>query len=49
MLRAMGALALFDNFKWIIIRKGHKLNLVTADASNGGKPNAPVDPEEQEI
>ena len=28
-LRAMGALALFDNFKWIIIREGHKLNLVT--------------------
>ena len=33
--RAMGALALFDNFKWIIIREGHKLNLVTADASDG--------------
>ena len=48
-LRAMGALALFDNFKWIIIREGHKLNLVTADASDGGKPDAPVDPEEQEI
>ena len=48
-LRAMGALALFDNFKWIIIGEGHKLNLVTADASHGGKPHAPVDPEEQEI
>ena len=48
-LRAMGALALFDNFKWIIIREGHKLNLVTADASDGRKPDAPVDPEEQEI
>ena len=48
-LRAMGALALFDNFKWIIIREGHKLNLVTADALDGGKPDAPVDPEEQEI
>ena len=48
-LRAMGALALFDNFKWIIIREGHKLNLVMADASDGGKPDAPVDPEEQEI
>ena len=48
-LRAMGALALFDNFKWIIIWEGHKLNLVTADASYGGKPDAPVDPEEQEI
>ena len=48
-LRAMGALAFFDNFKWIIIREGHKLNLVTADASDGGKPDAPVDPEEQEI
>ena len=45
----MGALALFDNFKWIIIREGHKLNLVTADASDVGKPNASVDPEEQEI
>ena len=44
-LRAMGALALFDNFKWVIIREGPKLNLVTADASDGGKP----DPEEQEI
>ena len=33
-LRAMGALALFDNFKWIIIGEGHKLNLVTADASD---------------
>ena len=49
MLKAMGALALFDNFKWIIIREGHKLNLVTADASDVGKPNASVDPEEQEI
>ena len=48
-LKAMGALALFDNFKWIIIREGHKLNLVSADASDGGKPDAPVDPEEQEI
>ena len=48
-LRAMGALALFDNFKWIIIREGHKLNLVTADASDGGKSDAPVDPEEQEM
>ena len=48
-LRAMGALALFDNFKWIIIREGHKLNLVTADASDGAKLDAPVDPEEQEI
>ena len=48
-LRAIGALALFDNFKWIIIREGHKLNLVTADASDGGKPDAPVDPEEHEI
>ena len=48
-LRAMGALALFDNFKWIIIRDGHKLNLVTADASDGGKSDAPMDPEEQEI
>ena len=48
-LKAMGALALFDNFKWIIIREGHKLNLVTADASDVGKPNASVDPEEQEI
>ena len=45
----MGALALFDNFKWIIIREGHKLNLVTADASDVGKLNAFVDPEEQEI
>ena len=45
----MGALALFDNFKLIIIREGHKLNLVTADASDGGKPDAPMDPEEQEI
>ena len=48
-LKAMGALALFDNFKWIIIREGHKLNLISADASDGAKPNAPVDPEEQEI
>ena len=48
-LRAMGALALFDNFKWIIIPEGHKLNLVTADASDGGKPDAPVDLEQQEI
>ena len=48
-LRAMGALALFDNFKWIIIREVHKLNQVTADASGGGKPHAPVDLEEQEI
>ena len=48
-LRAIGALSLFDNFKWIIIREGHKLNLVTADASDGGKPNATVDPEKQEI
>ena len=48
-LRAMGAPALFDNFKWIIIREGHKLNLVTADASDAGKLDAPVDPEEQEI
>ena len=48
-LKAMGALALFDNFKWIIIREGHKLNLVSADASDVGKPNASVDPEEQEI
>ena len=48
-LKAMGALALFDNFKRIIIQEGHKLNLVTADASDGGKPDAPVDPEEQEI
>ena len=48
-LKAMGALALFDNFKWIIIREGHKLNVVTADASEVGKPNASVDPEEQEI
>ena len=48
-LRAMGALALCDNFKWIIIREGHKLKLVTADASHGRKPDAPVDPEEQEI
>ena len=45
-LRAMGALALFDNFKSIILREGHKLNLVTADASDGGKPHAPVHPEE---
>ena len=48
-LRAMGAPALFDNLKWIIIWEGHKLNLVTADASDGGKPDARVDPEEQEI
>ena len=48
-LGAMGVLALFDNFKWIIIREGNKLNLVTADASDGGKRDAPVDPEEQEI
>ena len=48
-LKAMGALALFDNFKWIIIREGHKLNLVSADAPDVGKPNASVDPEEQEI
>ena len=48
-LKAMGALALFDNFKWIIIREGHKLNLVSADASDGGKPDTSVDPEEQEI
>ena len=48
-LRAMGALALFDHFKSIFIREGHKLNLVTADESDGGKPDAPVDPEEQEI
>ena len=48
-LRAMGALALFDNFKWIIIREGRKLNLVSADASDGGKPGASVDPDEQEI
>ena len=48
-LKAMGALALFDNFKWIIIREGHKLNLVSADASDEGKPDAPVDPEEQEL
>ena len=44
-----GALALFDDFKWIIIREGHKLNLVSADASDGGKPDASLDPEEQEI
>ena len=49
MLRAMRALALFDNFGWMIILEGHKLNLVTADASVGGKPDAPVDPKEQEI
>ena len=49
MLRAIGALALFDNFKWIIVREGQKLHLVTADASDGGKSDAPVDPEEQEI
>ena len=48
-LRAKGALALFDNFTSIIIREGHKLNLVTADASDGGKPDAPVDPGEQQI
>ena len=48
-LKTMGALALFDNFKFIIIREGHKLNLVTADASDVGKPNAFVDAEEQEI
>ena len=48
-LRTMGALAIFDNFKWIIIREGHKLNLLTADASDGGKLDAPVHLEEQEI
>ena len=48
-LWATGALALFDNFKWIIIREGHKLNQVSADASDGEKPDAPVDPEKQEI
>ena len=48
-LNSIGALALFDNFKWIIIREGHKLNLVSADVSDGGKPDASVDPEEQEI
>ena len=45
----MGALALFDNFKWIIIPEGHKPNPVTANASDRGKPDARVDPEEQEI
>ena len=45
----MEALALLDNFKWIIIREGHKLNVVSADASDVGKPDASVDPEEQEI
>ena len=45
-LKAMGALALFDNFKWIIIHEGHELNLVSADALDVGKPDASVDPEE---
>ena len=49
MLKAMGALALFDNFKWIIIQEGHTLKLVSADTSDGGKPDASVDPEEEEI
>ena len=48
-LRAMGALALFDNFKWVMVWEGPKLNLTTTEASDGGKPDAPVDPEQLEI